>query len=257
MSHFAAHPLSPCRSVVFGFFSLCIMVLGTSPTHGEVVVSNLTETSVGTISFTPTQSVAGAFTTGDSAFTLEKITLALGNASGASSVFTVSLYSSSLGLPGALIETLSGPASPQPAGSYGFSSGGSAILNANTTYFWVGTLTSSTASDRRRSHLTASTNESSSLGWTMANAYYTKLGSGNWTASTSYSLMFSVDAVSVVPEPGAYAVLAGVAALGLVATRRRPRGGVVRIMPLVNLTWPTFHSRPYIQSTSHLWHDSR
>ncbi len=200
-----------------------VLFMAARPVQAEVVVSNFTETSGGTLSISTTQSVAGAFTTGSSAFVLDKITLNLGSASGASSVFTVSLFSSNLGLPGTLIQTLSGPASPQPAGQYDFTSSGSTLLSAGTTYFWVGTLASSTSTDRRRAVVTSSFNETSSFGWTIANTYYVKGSSGVWNAGGNNPFQFSVTATSAVPEPGAYAAFAGLAAIGFIASRRRPR----------------------------------
>lgn len=201
--------------------ALLLILAIASPACAQVVVSNLTATGGGTLSVSTTQSVAGAFTTGATTSLLGNVTLALGNASGATSVFTVALYSSNLGLPGTLIETLSGPASPQPVGNYSFTSGGSTTLNPNTTYFWVGTLASPSSSDRRRPLFALSTNETSSDGWAITDFYYVKGSSGTWNATAGNPLMFSVSATSAIPEPSTYAALAGVAALGLAAYRRR------------------------------------
>lgn len=214
----------PSLGATLSFFLRCFVasllyVALAGRVHGQVVVSNLSATSAGTLSYTPTQAVAGAFTTGDTPMTLVDVTLSLGNASGPDSVFTVALYSSTGGLPGTLLETLSGPAGPQSAGNYSYTSGGS-ILSANTTYFWTGTLTSSASGDRRRQNITSSFAETSSFGWTIANSGYVKIGAGDWFSDSSVP-MFTVSAAAI-PEPDAFAVVAGLVGLGL-ATRRRRR----------------------------------
>lgn len=200
-----------------------ILILIALPHVGAqtVIVSNLTATSNGTLSISTTQSVAGGFTTGSTSSAFNGVTIALGSASGASSVFTVALYSSTSGLPGTLLQTLSGPSSPQPAGNYTYTVDTPLTLAPGTTYFWVGSLASPSSTDRRRSLTTASLSQTSSDGWTINDSYYAKSSSGTWNTGSTPS-MFSVS-ISAIPEPSTYAALAGAAMLGFACYRRHAR----------------------------------
>src|SRR5437868_4345731 len=75
-----------------------------------------------------------SFSMGPSAMVLTTVDVLL-SGGGPSGEFVVDLYSNNGGLPGTLLETLSGNNDPQAPGTYTFTSTGSLLL-ANTTY-WI------------------------------------------------------------------------------------------------------------------------
>lgn len=182
----------------------------------QVTVSNLAN-DIGTsmlISTSNYTAVAVSFTTDSATYSLTSVTLHMGG-SNTSSPLTVSIYNDNSGLPGSSLTTLSG-ANPTSSGNYTFTSTGLA-LSANTTY-WVAAATS--GSGQYDWDATADLSQSNTGGatWTIGDStqlFY----SGSWGTIT-VSGMMSVTATAV-PEPGTYAALAGLTALGFVAWRRR------------------------------------
>jgi hypothetical protein len=182
----------------------------------QVTVSNLANDigSSATISTSANTPVAVSFTTDSATYSLTSVTLSLGGVN-TSSPLMVSIYNDNSGQPGSSLTALSG-ASPTSTGNYTFTSTGLA-LSANTTY-WVAAATS--GSGEYYWNLTTDLSQSNTGGATWTIGDDTQLfNSGSWN-TISVSAFMSVTATAV-PEPGTYAALAGLTALGFVAWRRR------------------------------------
>jgi len=217
---------------------LCGLILWActaSDARAQALVSNLAETKTGSGSVYVSGSpgnftyiyAAETFTTGAAQSTLNSITLNFDAMNFSNTTFSLRLYSSAGAQPGTLIETLSGSTSPSN-GTFSYTSAGSTVLSANTTYWWVAA--SSTNGVIFHPTYTSSTAETSSAGWTIGNSGYT----GSTTtagvlptfSATATPFQFSVTAVSAVPEPSTYAAIFGALALGAVAVVRRRRAAV-------------------------------
>ena len=216
------HPRALLGAIGALFFACAITRAQT-----VVMVSNLSQPGNGSVpvAYYPPDDgpashydAAQGFTTGPAASLLQAITLSVGGGSG--SGFSVALYSDASGLPGSLIETLNGSSSPASAGSYSYTSGGSAILTANTSYWWIASVPDGAGSFLGFNlNSTNSTSETSAFGWTAGDVFRQQQNGGGWGPS-GQPLLFSVSA-SAIPEPGTYAAWAGAAVLGLAVVRRR------------------------------------
>ena len=169
------------------------------------------------------EAVAQAFTTGGTAMNLSAITLAFNYNGDFSSGFSLAVYSNNSGAPGTLLETLSGASEPNTTANYSYTSGASTLLSANTTYWWVASVTPS-GTPSFNILLTSSPSGTNSNGWGIGNAYtavQTDTTFGSLSAVGGRSFQFSVETTSAIPEPSTYAALAGAAVLGLAIYRRR------------------------------------
>ncbi len=163
------------------------------------------------------------FTTGSDSATLTSITgsfSAVTGASVATNAFSLSIYNSSGGLPGTLLETLSGSSSPTTNAYYTYTSAGNVTLTPNTTYFAV---TSVTDTGLARWNVVSSNSETSLYGWSIADGLHITMNpTSNWVLASSSSHQISVSALAV-PEPSTYAALAAALTLAVtVYVRRRP-----------------------------------
>lgn len=207
--------------------ALALLAITGSVQAQTVMVSNLGEEAGGygafvndTIAGDPyVLNVASDFTTGNEAATLDSITL-LFDANSSGSGFVLSLYSAGEGQPGSLLETLSGPDSPGEANAYTYSSVNATPLEANTTYWWVGSVGNGQFNYRN----TYSSAETGAAGWSIGDSSsFSQLNGGAWESSGGAQVRFSVSVTSAVPEPGTYAAFAGAAALGFAVWRRFTR----------------------------------
>lgn len=169
------------------------------------------------------EAVAQAFTTGGTAMNLSAINLAFNYNGDFSSGFSLAVYSNNSGAPGTLLETLSGASEPNTTANYSYTSGTSTLLSANTTYWWVATVTPS-GTPSFNILLTASPSGTNGNGWSIGNAYTAVQSDttfSSFSAVGGRSFQFSVETTSAIPEPSTYAALAGAAVLGLAVYRRR------------------------------------
>lgn len=210
---------------------LSLFLAGTRAANAQTIaaVSNLDQSAYASVQVLAISSIplysrlAQSFTTGASAFLLDNITVKIYDGTNSGSGFSVDLYSDLDGQPGSLIETLSGSNQPS-SGDYAYTSAGSTTLAADSTYWWVASL-SEGGSRSTSLWETNSTAETGLSGWTIGDGHaYSGSSTGGWS-STSSPLQFSVNG-SAVPEPSTYAAFAGLAALGLAAFRRRRRAAV-------------------------------
>jgi hypothetical protein len=177
-------------------------------------VSNLTKSyySSNNISVATNNPLAVSFTTDNATYTLTSVTLSMAG-NNTSSPLTVSIYSDAASLPDSSLETLSG-ANPTSFGNYTFTSAG-LTLSPNTTYF--ATAATAGAGDYRWDS-TSDPSETGSATWAIGNSSRA-YSSSTWN-TLSEVLYISVTATAI-PEPGTYAVFAGLVALGLAVWRRK------------------------------------
>ena len=210
------------KTISFAFgriITVLLAALASVSAYSQVTVSNLENTVSSESSVYSTIWLAGSFTTDSSIYSLSSVTVLLNDVPSTSTPLALSIYSDNTGLPGTLLETLSG-SSPTTGGQFSFTSSG-LTLNPDTTYFLVG---STPGNGIYHWAYTSDTSEliTGGSGWTLANDRWTSSNSGtSWNNYSGTPLMFSVTAASAVPEPGAYAALAGLAALAFLAFRRR------------------------------------
>ena len=191
--------------------------------QSAISVSNLGESSGG--AGNSDAYVAESFTTDAFASTLSSVDLSLLSVFNGTPDVTLAIYSNNgLDLPGTSLETLS-LSGTLGAGSNTFTSTGLSLA-ANTTY-WVVLATSSYSVFGPQAvwARTASTNETNTGGsaWSIGDQYYTSDTdlSSLMSGGGAFKMSVSSQTVSAVPEPATYAVLAGLAVLGLAAWRRR------------------------------------
>jgi len=207
-------------SFAFGRITTVLLAaLASVSAYSQVTVSNLDNTVTSESSVYWTNWLAGSFTTDSSNYSLSSVTVLLNAVPNSSTPLVLSIYSANTGLPGTLLETLSG-SNPTTGGQFVFASSG-LTLGPDTTYFLVG---STPGYGIYHWGYTSDTSEliTGGSGWTLGNDMWTSGNSGTgWNSSYGTPFMFSVTAASAVPEPGAYATLAGLAVLALLAFRRR------------------------------------
>jgi len=186
-------------------FAIALLTSKIIYAQGTLYLSNLTQTSTGSEAAGSDSSLAALFNTGNSAdgYLLDSVQLAMANATGDPSDFTVMIYSAMFGdaiLPGSNVGTLSGSTDPSTAGIYNYTDASNLILSPSTDYFIVLTAGATVANGAYEwSHAGAySYNQNS--GWnTFANIFHSSNGS-SWASSSSIDPQFAIVATPI-PEP--------------------------------------------------------
>jgi hypothetical protein len=192
--------------------------------QGTLYLSSLSGTSTGSASVASDSWLAARFKTGANSdgYSLNSIQLAMTDASGSPSGFTVMIYSEANNplatLPGNNLGTLTGSSSPSTAGVYDYTAPSSLSLSPQTTYFIVLTSSSIVANgayDWNESEFPPGVNM-----WSIGNGIQ---GSSDGTSGWSTIPYLGIPQLAInatpAPEPG----VVGLFALGglLVASQRR------------------------------------
>ena len=223
------------HSVIALLASGVLLMLGTSA-QAQIAVSNLGQSApagvgaIGRVGGGENHRRAFSFTTGSSAtsFDFTSITMAFSAAQGSPSL-SVGLYSAfsvgSVGGSGLLTSLTLSSGNPYAAGNAVFS--GTATLAASTTYFVQFDAGAPSAGNSFFFPAASSTSEDGGglAGWSIGDTGYHAFpnAGSDWAVSSDVG-RFSVQATetaSAIPEPSTYAAMAGAAALGLAAWRRR------------------------------------
>lgn len=165
-----------------------------------------------------------AFTTDASAdeFTLDRVTLRLVGVPANPGGARMSLYTDNANLPGTLVGHLSA-ADPEPFVGDNLFEGTDLVLSASTTY-WLSFNFADAASPFYRIPTTFST-AATTGSWTLQPGTLQGNGPNPYRNSGDYFLtsISGSPVQSAVPEPSSFAALAGLVAMGFVASRRRRR----------------------------------
>jgi hypothetical protein len=199
-------------------FMVGLLTQQTVQAQGTVYLSNLGQTADGDVAVAGDSWLAGGFRTGTNAggYLLDSVQLAMADASGSPSSFTVMLYSfvTDTGFhPGSSLATLNGSSNPSTAGIFDYSPALSLLLSPNTGYFVVLTAGTTVADGAYQWNVMNTTSYDASDGWIGSVALISYDNGSGWLPLPTYPNMdFSQFAINVtaVPEPG----ILGLFALG-------------------------------------------
>jgi hypothetical protein len=167
------------------------------------------------------------FTMPATAYDLTSVTLRLDNVTGVNDAPTVSIWTSNGSNPVALVATLNSPGGYFGAtnSAYVFTPAATVTLAASTSYFMVVQQQGGPAADNDFNWLNGSPTV---VPTGVAASAIARFGSDVTTSAVLYNQTsgqfnwFQIEGnVSVIPEPSSFAAFAGLAALGLMASRRR------------------------------------
>jgi len=194
------------------------------------VISSLTGANDGPDEITASNGtwLANEFVTGTNAagYSLSSVTISMGAANNAVGAFVMEIFSNNagLGIPGTLLQTLTGNANPSTAGNYTYTAT-SLNLNPSTIYWLVEGVTSGAGS--YNDTFTVSPGSYLNQGWSLPGTFTTGNAPGaGWNISTITSgpTRFSLQ---IVPEPAESALAFGVVGLAAVMVQRRKRAAFV------------------------------
>ena len=198
--------------------------------QGTTYVSNLDQSSVGSVAVGSDSWLTEAFQTGTnpSGYVLNSIELAMTDASNNPSGFTVMLYAPAVGslLPGSSLGTLDCSLNPVTAGIYTYTPAATLTLFPNSPYCIVLTAGTAVANGAYEWSYAGTSSYNPSGGWSsppfnLGGVWTSSNGSAPWIESVSTFAQFAVNG-SPVPEPGVLSlfVLGG---LLLVWRHRKPK----------------------------------
>ncbi len=204
-----------------------VMLLTQQITQGQgtIYLSNLGQPSTGSQPVGSDSWLAANFLTGNNAggYLLNSVQLAMSDASGSPSSFTVMLYSgtgSTSVLPGSSLGTLTGSLNPVTSGIYTYTPDSSLTLSAHTPYFIV--LTAATAIANGAYWLSECAFPPSSSGnWGADNAVIQSSdGISGWLPTPYLGIAQFAITATPVPEPGVLSLF-GLGGLCFLWHRRR------------------------------------
>jgi hypothetical protein len=205
-------------------FAIGLMACQIVLAQGTIYLSNLGQPSAGSLAVGSDSWLAAGFQTGNNAdgYMLNSVQLAMTDASGNPSGFTVMIYDLAGGflsgpLPGNSLGTLTGSANPSIADTYSYTPASSLTLSPNTFYFIVltaGTPVANEAYEWGWAYPSTSYNPSGNWG-AAGDEYRSSSGSlGSWSFVAVYYPQYAITATAI-PEPSIFSlfVLSGLCLL--------------------------------------------
>jgi hypothetical protein len=183
--------------------------------QGTIYMSNLGQPSAGSVAVGSDSWQAVLFQTGTNAagYTLNSIQLAMTDASGSPSGFTVMIYGNG-NIPrgdslGGSLGTLSGSTDPAISGTYTYTDNSSLMLLPDTSYSIVLTSGTAIATGAYEWSYAGTYSYNLSGGWGAGGGLFTSSDGSSWSESTVGNLQYAVN-VTAIPEPSVF----GLTALG-------------------------------------------
>ena len=186
-------------------------------------LSNLGQPSAGSHPVGSNSWLAARFLTGGNVagYSLDSIQLAMTDASGDPSGFTVMLCSNA-SAPGPVLGTLNGSLSPVSSGIYTYTPASNLTLKPGP-YFIVVTAGTAVADGAYEWSLAGANSYDSVGGWHEPGGIFTSSNGSSWSLDTGSYPQFAISATAV-PEPSTLALLA-LGGFFLVRRRRKSHGG--------------------------------
>ena len=187
------------------------------PAKAQLTLSNLSSAVSGTISISTSQRIAASFTVGSASLTLTSLKVTLGGTPVSGTTFQ--LRSDASGSPASTsLLTFTNPTFSSGIKTYTFVPPTSFDLLSGVTY-WVAAFSSASSSAWER---TSPQTNPSGVGATFGTYKISSNSGTSWSANSVVNGMaLEVDGVAAIPEPAAYATLAGAAMLLVAIYRRR------------------------------------
>jgi hypothetical protein len=139
-------------------------------------------------------------------YSLDSIQLAMTDASGSPSGFTVMLCSNASS-PGPVLDTLNGSLSPVSSGIYTYTPASNLTLKGNSAYYIVITAGTAVADGAYEWSLAGANSYDSVGGWHEPGGIFTSSNGSSWSLDTGSYPQFAINATAV-PEPSTLALLA-------------------------------------------------
>jgi PEP-CTERM motif len=180
--------------------------------QGTTYLSNLGQSSTGSLAVGSDSWLAVDFTTGNNAggYLLDSVQLAMADASGNPNGFTVMIYNALVGsgiTPGDSLGTLNGSDNPSTAGIYTYTPTTDVMLSSHTIYFIVLTTETVVANGAYNLSYAATFSYNPSGGWAVGNdessvaVFHSSHNGLSWIGNDG-NLQFALNATAI-PEPSA------------------------------------------------------
>jgi hypothetical protein len=194
-------------------FALAVLPPQILQAQGTTYLSNLDQSSSGTLAVGSDSWLAAMFQTGTNigGYVLNSIQLAMNDASGNPTGFTAMIYAPSYPpggvLPGSSLGTLTGSLNPVTSGIYTYTPAANLTLSPRIPYFIVLTAGTAIANGAYDWSLAGANSHNSSGGWLAPGFVWTSSNGSSWPPLPPGYPQFAINATGV-PEPGLLSLLA-------------------------------------------------
>jgi PEP-CTERM motif len=208
-------------------FAVALLIPQTAQAQGTVYLSNLGQSSAGSLVVGSDSWLAALFRTGTNSggYVLDSIQLGMTDASGDPIGFTAMLYSINTSSPSPenSLGTLNGSSNPTTDGIYTFTPASNLILYSDAYYYIVLTAGTAVVNGAYEWSYASASSYNPSDGWISGGALQTSSNGSSWSGAVSHGPEYAINATAV-PEPGVLSLFA-LGGLGFLCQRRRQRSG--------------------------------